>query len=447
MKPGGLLLALALVCSGAVNGAQEQESAIVISGDWEITVTAGTLRLPDGNIRLPDAVALKVAPPPVLRLSDTEKLPLWKPDAPGWTKGLRLKEVRTFETSAPDHLVPGSLTVRSTGSDHTVYRRGTDYEVDEQWGTVGRLEGGAIREDTEVRLDYSVWLDRLDSIVVLARAGGQPFLRPGEPGVVTVRPPDPGPGEVVLANIWVRAGQTRLTDESVYRIIEPAYPEKKHWPPPAQRLLPKTWEKLNTGGSLKILAWGDSVTAGGEVPEEHLRWQNRFLGLLKQQFPRADIRLETLAWGGRNTESFLKVPTGSPYNFEEKVLGARPDLIISEFVNDANLTPDQVEERYGCLLRRFREIGAEWVILTPHFVWHRWMGVASPRVEKDPRPYVAGLRRFAEKNGVALADASLRWGHLVKEGLPYETLLANSLNHPDERGHLMFALSLMELFQ
>ncbi len=207
MKPGGLLLALALVCSGAVNGAQEQESAIVISGDWEITVTAGTLRLPDGNIRLPDAVALKVAPPPVLRLSDTEKLPLWKPDAPGWTKGLRLKGVRTFETSAPDHLVPGSLTVRSTGSGHTVYRRGMDYEVDEQWGTVGRLEGGAIREDSEVRLDYSVWLDRLDSIVVLSRAGGQPFLRPGEPGVVTVRPPDPGPGEVVLANIWVRAGQ------------------------------------------------------------------------------------------------------------------------------------------------------------------------------------------------------------------------------------------------
>ncbi|BCW99903.1 MAG: hypothetical protein KatS3mg024_2730 [Armatimonadota bacterium] len=447
MKHGVLLLVLAMVCQGTVNGAPEQESAIVISGDWEITVTAGMLRHPDGDIRVHDAVTLKVAPPPVLRLSDTEKLPLWQPDAPGWAKGLRLKGVRTFETSAPDHLLPGTLAVRSADGRHEIYRRGKDYEVDEQWGTVGRLQGGAIPEGTQVSLDYSVCQDRLDSIVVLARVGGQPFLRPGRHGTVTVRHPDPGPGEVILANIWVRAGQTKLSDESVYRVIEPAYPEKKHWPPPAQTLLPKAWEKLNMGGSLKILAWGDSVTAGGEVPEEHLRWQNRFLGLLKQQFPRAGIRLETLAWGGRNTESFLKEPPGSPYNFEERVLGARPDLIISEFVNDSNLTPDQVEERYGYLLRRFREIGAEWVILTPHFVWHRWMGVASPRVKEDPRPYVAGLRHFAEKHGVALADASLRWGHLVNEGIPYETLLANSLNHPDERGHLMFALALMELFQ
>jgi hypothetical protein len=48
---------------------------------------------------------------------------------------------------------------------------------------------------------------------------------------------------------------------------------------------------------------------------------------------------------------------------------------------------------------------------------------------------------------VALADASLRWGHLLQEGIPYPTLLANSINHPDDRGHQLFALSLMELFQ
>jgi len=75
------------------------------------------------------------------------------------------------------------------------------------------------------------------------------------------------------------------------------------------------------------------------------------------------------------------------------------------------------------------------------------MNKPNARIEEDPRPYVAGLRQFAAKHNVALADASLRWGHLAKEGIPYETLLVNALNHPDDHGHRLFALSLMELFR
>ena len=38
---------------------------------------------------------------------------------------------------------------------------------------------------------------------------------------------------------------------------------------------------------------------------------------------------------------------------------SKPDLIVSEFVNDAGLTPAQVEERYGRLLADFRRIGRQ----------------------------------------------------------------------------------------
>jgi len=75
------------------------------------------------------------------------------------------------------------------------------------------------------------------------------------------------------------------------------------------------------------------------------------------------------------------------------------------------------------------------------------MNVPTYRIETDPRPYVAALRAFAARHHVALADASLRWGHLVKEGIPYMSLLSNSINHPDDRGHELFARSLMELFK
>ena len=129
------------------------------------------------------------------------------------------------------------------------------------------------------------------------------------------------------------------------------------------------------------------------------------------------------------------------------MLGVKPDLVISEFVNDARLTPAQVEERYAKLLADFQGIGAEWIILTPHYVRPDWMGLTREHdVDNDPRPYVAGLRQFAAKHGVALADASLRYGRLWRQGIPYNTLMVNAINHPDARGMRIFADALMEIF-
>jgi lysophospholipase L1-like esterase len=199
-------------------------------------------------------------------------------------------------------------------------------------------------------------------------------------------------------------------------------------------------EKLRSGEPLHVLAWGDSVTT-------YERWQTMFVDRLRARYPQAKIELVTEAWGGRNTGTYLAEPPGSEHNYAEKVLARRPDLIVSEFVNDAGLTPPQVEERYGRLLADFRAIGAEWVILTPHYVIPEWMGLVRQRdIDDDPRPYVAGLRLFAEKHRLALADASRRYGRLWRQGIPYLTLMENNINHPNEFGHALFADSLMELF-
>jgi hypothetical protein len=80
-------------------------------------------------------------------------------------------------------------------------------------------------------------------------------------------------------------------------------------------------------------------------------------------------------------------------------------------------------------------------------VWPDWMGLTRERdIDEDPRPYVAGLRQFAANRGVALADASRRYGRLWRQGIPYTTLMLNSINHPDARGMKLFADALMELF-
>ena len=169
---------------------------------------------------------------------------------------------------------------------------------------------------------------------------------------------------------------------------------------------------------------------------------------LREQFPKARIKLLTQAWGGRNTGSYLAEPAGSPHNYRETVLGVKPDLIISEFVNDARLEPAQVEERYGRLLADFKGIGAEWIILTPHYVRPGWMGLTREKgIDEDPRPYVRGLRQFAATHDVGLADASLRYGRLWRQGIPYNTLMVNAINHPDRLGMRLFADALMALFR
>jgi len=197
---------------------------------------------------------------------------------------------------------------------------------------------------------------------------------------------------------------------------------------------------------LKILAWGDSVTTYG-------RWQSMFVERLKARYPQSKIELVTEAWGGRNTGSYLAEPPGSDHNYREKVLEARPHLIVSEFVNDAGMAPADVDQQYGRLLADFRGISAEWIILTPHYVMPEWMGPGFVErgqrdIDDDPRPYVAGLKAFvaAHPEHVALADAARRYGRLWRQGIPYLTLMENNINHPNVAGHRIFADALDEVF-
>jgi lysophospholipase L1-like esterase len=319
--------------------------------------------------------------------------------------------------------------------------------VDLVWGTVGRRDEGRIKEGQPVYASYRWFPLRLDA-VVLTRDLKVEFRR-GEPRSAAPALPALGEGERLLGSIWLPGRVAKLGPNHLFPILESAYPEpRKPSPTVAETLVPKAMEKLRSGAPLRILAWGDSVTVGTYVPDpSRERWQEQFVARLRERFPKARIELVTEAWGGRSTASYLAEPPGSEHNYREKVLGARPDLVVSEFVNDAGLDAKGVEERYGKLLSDFQEIGAEWIILTPHYVRPDWMGIDRERdVDEDPRPYVAGLREFAARHRVALADASRRYGRLWRQGIPYTTLMLNSINHPDARGMKIFADALMELF-
>ena len=413
-----------------------------LTGDWDVLVT----------VKKPRALAttVHVAPPEILAVmaEKYDSLPQFNNNAGGWAKGAQLRGVCAQETTTPYLLDPESLVLRAGPEpDAPLFRRGEDYEADLVWGTIGRSAHSAIKETQPVFASYRHARLRIDAVVLTRK--GKIVLRQGEPRSAAPLPPTIEKGERCLANIWLPGRLNQLGPEHLFPVLETAYPEPpRARPAPARQLLPGTMKKLRSGQRLRILAWGDSVTVGTYVPDwEHNRWQEQFVARLKARFPRANIELQTEAWGGRNTDSYLAEPPGSPHNYREKVLAAKPDLIVSEFVNDAGLNPAQVHERYGKLLADFQGIGAEWIILTPHYVRPDWMNLTRERdVDDDPRPYVTGLREFAARNRTALADASRRYGRLWRQGIPYSTFLLNSINHPNARGMKLFADALMELF-
>lgn len=437
---------LALAASIVATGTGQTVPEVSVAGDWKVRVSSGAVVVGKSSVRIDEGVTLDVMPADIMKVRGEryDSMPLFDDKAPPWNKGIRLKGLVTEETSAPYMLFANSLRLRTSSSTDLVLKEGTDYVIDKDWGTMGRLSGSAL-EGKSVWADYDYGRSRIDAVI--ANDKGRIFLRKGVSDTACPLPPKTAPDEIALANIWVPGRLEKLTKDNIYAIIEPQYPiQTRESKPAASKYCPYSWTKLNNKENLHILAWGDSVTCGGAASDISHRYQEVFVSLLKKRFNTKNITLTTAAWGGHNSMQFLQEPPGSIYNFDDAVIKPHPDLVISEFVNDSYMSPEQVEEKYSYLLKRFQEIGAEWIIITPHYVWNVWMGVPSVRIESDPRPYVAGLRQFAAKHNVALADASLRWGHLVKEGIPYITLLKNSLNHPDDRGHRIFALALMDLF-
>lgn len=402
----------------------------VIVGDWDVRVGGHTVRVkPPVNV---DVAGERYA-----------SIPMFNPKVGGWVRGMRIKGVRAQETTSPGLLDPESFHLRAgPGGNAPVFIRGVDYEIDLEWGTFGRLTDSRIGPEQEVFASYRHAQLRLDAVV--QNASGQIVIREGEPQAAAPAVPGVNAGERHWGNIYLSGFIAKLAPEHLFPVLEAAYPES---PRVANATVDRLVKRLRSGQPLRILAWGDSVTDGGYLPETD-RWQTQFVTRLRRQFPRARIELLTQAWGGRNTASYLAEPPGSVHHYRETVLGVKPDLIVSEFVNDARLEPAQVEERYTRLLADFKEIGAEWIILTPHYVRPDWMGLTREReIDEDPRPYVTGLRQFAAKHDVGLADASLRYGRLWRQGVPYNTLMVNAINHPNGRGMRLFADALMALFR
>ncbi|MBI3119966.1 MAG: hypothetical protein HYZ00_14840, partial [Candidatus Hydrogenedentes bacterium] len=357
-------------------------------------------------------------------------------------KGTRLQALITEECTATGLLAPASVRVRAAGGDAREFTMDKDYALDSFWGTLGRLEGGAIGPEQAVTVDYDYTPQRLDLVVL---DSGKARLIEGTPGVGAFPPPTPPADAILLGTVWQAGHVDALSEENLFPVdyaLPPVMPT-----PAAEQLLPNTLAKLRAGETVTIVAWGDSVTAGGGVGSDTAAWyQNQFVERLSACFPGTKIMTRTAAWPGAGSKQYLEAPAGGTYDFERDVMAPKPDLVTIEFVNDAYLDEAGVVAHYGQILERLRENGSEVILITPHLVRPDWMKVETLKFDEDPRPYVKGLRAFAATQHVALADASVLWCRLWRQGVPYMTRLSNSINHPDAPGHKIFADALMGVF-
>ena len=413
----------------------------------------------------------EIAPASWLVVSDEkwDSLPVFNPNASPWAKGRVLRGVNACECAVFGALDPVSVVVKLENGE--ILARGKDYEFDESSGAIGRLSEGRLGEDAVSLISYRCVKSRIDSIVLLP--DGEMSLIQGESRVLSPEPPVLEEGCKRLTNVYITGRNDVLTPSCLFPIDEVFSDELDSLDASAfvanvakfneenggvetpvcsdvgavKKFFPTTWAKLKNGEEVRILAWGDSVTACGFLPDDQ-RWQIKFGNRLQEMFPSAKVVVLTEAWGGRSSDSYRNEPTGSPKNYREKVLALKPDLIISEFVNDAYMDEATVARRYGEMLADFKEIGADWIILGPHYVRPDWMGLTSERdVDNDPRPLVRGLRKFCEETETPFADTPTFYGKLWRSGIPYLTLMTNNINHPNNFGMELFSAALARLFE
>ena len=225
------------------------------------------------------------------------------------------------------------------------------------------------------------------------------------------------------------------------------YAHREKWELPTAKTefgaarLPGTRQKLLAGGKVRIVAFGDSITAGGDASEPGLIFWERWAAALRGKYPRASITTTNGATGGDTTEQGLQ-------RLEAKVLQQKPDLVLIGFgMNDHN------REGFGVPLATFAAnlrtmiariraaTGAEIVLfsaLPPNPKWH----YGSHNMEA----YADATERVAREERCAFADVYHFWLTAAARKKP-EDILANNINHPNDYGHWIYfkALAAMGL--
>jgi lysophospholipase L1-like esterase len=223
-----------------------------------------------------------------------------------------------------------------------------------------------------------------------------------------------------------------------------------------QRITAKTTD--NAARTVIIAALGDSVTAGAAAEDEYLHGQvyhAQLQRLLEKQYPLCVFSTINAGVNGQNA-------AGGLATLERDVLLLQTDLLLISFgLNDAHgglEALDAYKTALQALLDRARSASAaDIILLTPNMMAARDNDNIPARWRRDFErfvqlqtagvlaAYAQAVREVGEANAVPVADVYAAWEALAARGIDTTAMLANGLNHPDERGHEIAARVLFDV--
>jgi acyl-CoA thioesterase-1 len=217
--------------------------------------------------------------------------------------------------------------------------------------------------------------------------------------------------------------------------IKPALPVQ----PSQAQLLPHSLLKLREGKNLTFVAYGDSITAGGEATQTNLIFWQRWMDELRREHPTAQITAINGATGGDTTGNGLA-------RLNDKVIKPQPDLVLVAFgMNDHNIPGfgvplEQFAANLGTIVDRIRsETQAEIVLVSTFPPNPKWR-FGSHNMEA----YALATERVAKEKQCAYADVYHNWVAISEKKKP-EDLLGNNINHPNDFGHWIYFQVLNQL--
>lgn len=419
-----VVMSLALCCS--------QAAVKPVEGKLAVSVEAGDYTVRARVVHVSVTTELSIDPPEMVTVRGEEHvLTDEQPQAYqlGTSLLATLGPVDRF-TRLPYAIAPETVVLRSEPDGGVTYNEGADYVLDHTWGGMARTESSAIPAGARVFADYQVYLQRVD--LVQASCDGSVTLKKGASAPVCAKIPEPDEGCTALATVYVPYRTTAVTGDNILRAPSTDLTWRDFIRTSGRDRLAKTLGLLAAGKPVRVVCWGDSVTQGGSPSSHDKCYVELFRSRLSAAYPKADITLINAGIGGSNTDSRRD-------GYDKEVLALNPDLITVEYVNDTGKSAEHIRSNYAEFVARARANNpeVEFIILTPHFVMPAWISCFATSVP--------AMRQAAEDSAVALGDTTNIWANLRQVCIPYETLLANAINHPDDLGHEFFAATLMDL--
>jgi|GEM_PF-4287800 len=182
-----------------------------------------------------------------------------------------------------------------------------------------------------------------------------------------------------------------------------------------------------------IVAFGDSVSAGAslwrnhEFPIDKYIFHSLLKEMLAKHYDNKNITIVNSGIGGEKAGDGLK-------RIDKDVLAHKPDLVIAEFGgNDGSIK--MYQEATTKIVDILKQKNIPVLLVTPP----KFIGS-----DDNKKEYVDFLKSFSKNRNIALAEYN---GLFLVRGEEYMGELVSDEVHPNERGQLLIARLIFELFK